>query len=109
MNSDCLTSTFSGAQKREEMLRHPCILGGPQHQARGAKSTVTASPLLSRGPERGPKCYVTPALSGVPNAKRREPNQKWLPHTYFLGGLKEGGNATPPLHCPGSPTPSPES
>ena len=26
---------FSGAQKRAEVLRHPCILGGPQRQARG--------------------------------------------------------------------------
>ena len=26
---------LSGAQKRAEMLHHPCILGGPQRQARG--------------------------------------------------------------------------
>ena len=88
------------------MLRHPYILGRPQRQARGAKSEVAASPLLSRGPERGRKRYVTPALSRVPNAKRRERNQKWLPRPYFLGGPKEGGNATSPLHCRGSPTPS---
>ena len=86
VNSDCLTSTFSGAQKREEMLRHPCILRGPQHQARGAKSEVAASSLLSRRPKRGRKCYVTLAFSGVPNAKRREQNQKWLPHPYFVRG-----------------------
>ena len=28
-------SAFSGAQKRAEVLCHPCILGGPQRQARG--------------------------------------------------------------------------
>ena len=33
-----------------------------------------------------------------------EQNQKWLPHTCLLGGPKEGGNATSPLHSRGSPT-----
>ena len=32
---------------------------------------MAASPLLCRGPKRGRKCYVTPVLSGVPNAERR--------------------------------------
>ena len=63
------------------MLRHPCIVRGPQRQAQKAKPEVAASPLLSRRPKRGRKCYVTPTFSGVPNAKRRERNQKWLPHT----------------------------
>ena len=103
---DCLTPAFSRGQKRAEMLRHPCILGGPQCQERGAKSEVVASPLPSWGPKRGRKCYVTPAFSGVPNAKHAEQNQKWLPHPCLLGGPKEGGNATSPLHSRGSPTPS---
>ena len=30
IRSGCLTIAFLGAQKRVEMLRHPCILGGPQ-------------------------------------------------------------------------------
>ena len=30
IRSGCLTLAFSGAQKRAEMLPHPCILGGPQ-------------------------------------------------------------------------------
>ena len=106
IRSGCPTPTFSKAQKRAEMVRHPCILGGPQRQAQEAKSEVVASPLLSRGPKRGRKCYATPPLSGNPNAKRREQNQKWLPHPYFPRGPKEGGNATSPLHCRGSPTPS---
>ena len=33
-------------------------------QQRGTKSEVAASPLPSRGPKRGRKCYVTPAFSG---------------------------------------------
>ena len=62
IRSGYLTLAFSGAQKRAEMLYHPCILGGPQRQAQGAKSELATSPLPSRGPKRGRKCYVTPAL-----------------------------------------------
>ena len=60
-----LTLAFSGAQKRAQMLCHPCILGA--------------------SPNNG------------------EQNQKWLPHPYLLGGPKEGGNVTPPLHSRGVP------
>ena len=35
MRSSYLTPAFSGAQKRAELLCNPCILGGPQYQARG--------------------------------------------------------------------------
>ena len=66
----------SGAQKRAEMLCHPCILGGPQRQPRGAKSEV------------------------VPNKGKQ--NQKRLSHPCLLGNPKEGGNATLPLHSRGS-------
>ena len=75
----CLTRAFSGAQKRAEMLRYPCILGDPQRQPRGAK--------ISSGPNKGKQ------------------NEKWLPHPCLLVGPKEGGNATPPLHSRGSTTP----
>ena len=78
--SGCLTHALSGAQKRAKMLRHPCILGGPQHQARGAKSEVVTN--------------------------KREQNQKWLPHPRLVRGPKEGENATSPLHSRRSPTPS---
>ena len=104
IRSGCLTPAFSGAQKRAEMLRHPCILGGTQRQAPGAKSEVAASTMLSRGPKRGRKCYVTPAFSGMPN--KREQNQKWLPDPCLLGGPKEGGNDMSPLHSRRFPTPS---
>ena len=58
------------------MLRHPCILRDPQQT--GAKSEVV--------PDKG------------------EQNQKWRPHPYLLGGLKEGGNATSPQPSRGSNT-----
>ena len=80
IRSGCLTPAFLGAQKRAEVLCHPCILGDPQHQARGGKS------------EKAPN--------------KRKQNQKWLPHPCLLGGPKEDGNATSPLHSRGSPTPS---
>ena len=38
----------------------------------------------------------------------RKRNQNWLPHPCLLGGPKEGGNATSPLHSWGSPTASAE-
>ena len=72
------------------MLHLLCILGGPQRQARGAKSEVAISPLPSWGAKRGRKCYVTHAFSGVPNAKRGEENQKWLPHPFLVGRPKRG-------------------
>ena len=97
LRSGGLNYAFSGAQKRAEMLRHPCILGEPQQ--RGTISEVAASALPFRGPKRGRKSCVTPAFSGIPN--KGEQNQKWLPHPCLLGGLKEGRNATSPLHLGG--------
>ena len=124
-----VTPAFSGGpnpkrgEHNQKWPPHPCLLGGPkegrnatsplgawrwrsQRPAQGAKSEVATSPLPSRRPKRARKCYVTPAFSEFPNAKRREQNQKWLPHAYLIGGPKEGGNATPPLHSRGSPMPS---
>ena len=80
IGSGCLTCSFSGAQKRAKMVRHPCILGGPQRQARAGK------------------------LELIPNKGVNK--QKWLPHSSLLGGPKEGGNAISPLHARGFPTPS---
>ena len=75
-----LNPAFSAAQRRAEMLRHPCILGDPQHLERGAKSEL------------------------VPTTGER--NRKWLPLPCLLAGPKQGRNATSPLHSRGSPTPS---
>ena len=69
------------------MLRHPCILGGPQQRGQNQKSKPTPGVTMMHhatkrgfkdcpgfltstgrlGPKRGRKCYVTPAFSGVPN------------------------------------------
>ena len=102
IKSGCLNPPFSGAQKRTEMLCHPCILGDPQQ--REPKLELANSHVPSEGPKRGRNCYVTPAFSGVPNAKRVCQNQMWLPHPCLLGGPKEGRNATSPLHSRRSPT-----
>ena len=88
IRSGCLTLAFSGVQKRAEMLRHPCILGDPQHRA--TKSEVATSPLPSRGSKRGRKCYVTPAFLGIPN--KGEQNQKWSPKK---GNTIRSGYLTP--------------
>ena len=73
------------------MLRHPCILGGPQQKEQNQKSKRTPWVTMmhhttERGfkdcpgflnstgrlqPKRGRKCYVTPAFSGVPNKKNK--------------------------------------
>ena len=69
------------------MLRHPCILGGPQQREQNEKSKPTLVVTMMHhttkrgfkdcpgflnntgrlGPKRGEKCYITPAFSGVPN------------------------------------------
>ena len=59
---------FSGAQKRAEMLRHPCILGDPQ----------TKGDKIRSG-------YLTPASSGA--QKRAE----MLRHPCILGGPQQRG------------------
>ena len=69
------------------MLRHPCILGGPQQREQIQKSKPTPGVTMMHhattrgfkdcpgflnstgrsGPKRGRKCYVNPAFSGVLN------------------------------------------
>ena len=69
------------------MLRHPRILGGPQQRGQNQKTKPTPGVTMMHhatkrgfkdcpgflnitgrlGPKRGPKCYGTPAFSGVPN------------------------------------------
>ena len=65
IRSGCVTPAFAGAQKRAKMRRQPCILRGPQRQARGAKSEVATSPVPSRGPKRGQKCMGTYGVGGI--------------------------------------------
>ena len=47
----------------------------------GTKSEVAASPLPSRGPKRGQKCYITPAFSGIPKQRGTKSDLK----TYARG------------------------
>ena len=69
IRSGYLTPAFSGAQKRAKMLRHPCILGGPQ----------------TKGDEIRIGC-LTPAFSGA--QKRAE----MLRHPCILGGPQTRGH-----------------
>ena len=57
-----LTRAFPGVQKRVELLRSHCILGGSPTPNAGTKSEVAASPLPSRGPKRGWSSYPYRAL-----------------------------------------------
>ena len=103
----CLTSAFSGAQKRAEMLRHTCILGDPQRQVPGENKRYQKwlPPRLAFSRAQKRNCYVTPAFSGVPMPSTgRKRNQNWLPHRCLLGGPQEGKNATSPLHSRGFPS-----
>ena len=78
----------------------PAFSGIPKQK--GTSAELAASPLPSRGPERGRKCYITTHSRGSP--KKGGKNQNWLPHPCLLGGPKEGENATSPLHSRGSQT-----
>ena len=52
VRSGYLTPMFLEAQKRPELLRNTCNLGGPERQGGGGRK-VTASPPPCRGPEEG--------------------------------------------------------
>ena len=49
---------------------------------------MTTSPLPSPGPKRGRNCYVTPAFSGIPNAKRGEKIRSGYLTLAFSGAQK---------------------
>ena len=69
------------------MLRHPCILGGPQQRGQNQKSKPTPGvTMMHHATKRGFK--IVPVSSIAPEG--------W--------GPKEGGNATSSLHSRGSPT-----
>ena len=52
IRSGYLNRAFSGAKKRAEVVRNPCMLGGPQRQAPGEIRNGLPHPCL-RGPEKG--------------------------------------------------------
>ena len=87
------TPAFSGAQKRVELLRAPCILRDPQCEAQGQNEKWLPHPCLLEGQKRAQllrNSYI--AESRPRQAEGR--NQKWLRHPYLLGGAEEGGIAT---------------
>ena len=74
------------------MLHHPCILGEPQHQARGGKSEVVPNKA-----EQITSGCLTPAFSGA--QKRAE----MLRPPYILGDPQHRGTKS---EVPASPLPS---
>ena len=53
IRSGYLTPAFSGAQKRAELVRNPCILGDPQPQARGENQKWLPDPCILKRPKEG--------------------------------------------------------
>ena len=62
--------------------------GGSPMLSLGAKSELAASSLPSQGPKRGRNCYVTPAFSGIPNAKRGDKFKCGCLNPAFSGAQK---------------------
>ena len=95
IRSGCLTPVFSGAQKSAELLCNPCMRGGSQRQVRGGNQKWLRHPSLpSPGPNKGPNSYVTPAVTGVPIAKRGEEIRSGCLTPAFSGAQKKSGIAT---------------
>ena len=79
------------AQRRAEMLHHPCILGDAPQRGQ-----------IKAGPKGGGNATSPLHSRGSPN--KGEQNENWVPQPCLLGGPTVGANATPPLHSRGSPT-----
>ena len=108
------------------MLRHPCILGGPQQREQNQKSKPTLGVTMMHhatkrgfkdcpgflnstgrlGPKRGRKCYITPAFSGVPNKGGQNQNSKaplrvtMMPLGAIFGSQNFGFQSPPPPPFP---------
>ena len=77
------SATFSGDNKRAELLQIHCILRVP----------VASSPLPSRGPTRGQNCYRTTAFSVVPN-KEDQIRGGYLTPAFSRANGQEVGTVT---------------
>ena len=55
---------------------------------------MATSPLHFSGGHKRRNCYVTPTFSGVPNVKRVDEIQKWLPQPGLVRGPEEGRGPT---------------
>ena len=91
IRSGYLTLAFSGAQKRAELLRNPCILGNPQRQ-RGQKIRSGYLTLAFSGAQKRAELLRNPCILGNPKRQARGQNQKCLPHPRILRGPKRGRN-----------------
>ena len=60
-------------------------------QQRGTKSEVAASPVPPPGPQKGRKCYVTPAFSGIPKQRGTKSEVATSPLPLFHEKKKGGG------------------
>ena len=78
-----LTPAFSGAHMLAELLRNPCVLGGPQ--TRGQHQKWLHHPCLFGGPTSGRKCYVTRAFLGVPKQGDKIKSGYITPELRYLG------------------------
>ena len=71
-----LTRAFSGAQKRAETLRNPCILGGPQTKGDEIRSGCLTHAFS--GAQKRAEVLRYPCILRGP--LQRGQNQNWLPH-----------------------------
>ena len=106
IRSDYLTYAFSGAQKRAEMLRHPCILVDAQRRcptpSLGSKIRSGFLTFALRGAQKRAEMLCQPCILGDP---QRPPggNCEMAASPLSSQGPKEGRNATSPLRSRGSP------
>ena len=88
-------SPTPSAGRKSEVATSPLPSRGPKRgrkcyvpKQRGTKSELATSTLPSRGPRRGRKSYVTPTFSGIPNAKRGEKIRTGYLTPAFSGAQK---------------------
>ena len=94
------------AQKWAQVLHHHCILRGPETRGqRGRKCYITPAVLgvpkqrdkVKSGPPKGRKCYITPAFLGVPNyGTKLKVAPRWAEmgrHPCVLGGPQTRGQS----------------
>ena len=93
----CLTPVFSRAQKRAEMLCHPCILGDPQ--TKGGKIRIGCLTPAFSGAQRGAEMLRHPCIFGDPKTKGDN-----IRVGCFTPAFSGAEKATSPLHSWGSPS-----
>ena len=75
-----LTPAFLGAQRRAEVLHHPCILGGPRRQAQGENQRWLPHTCLLGGPKEGGSATAPLHSRGSPTpsaGRKSEVARRW--------------------------------